>query len=199
MTHHTDIAQHLDAVRTCTLCSDRFAVTQTRHAPRPVFQWHPDAKLLIASQAPGMRAHRQGIPFSDPSGVRLRSWLGLDDTQFYSSKVAILPMAFCFPGYDANGSDLPPPKVCAQTWHGNLFDALGAFPLTVLVGGYAQNWHLKSRQSVTERVAGWRRHAPRCFPLPHPSWRNTAWLKKHPWFEAELLPALQARVQEVLG
>lgn len=198
MTSDTDPRSLLDQITGCRLCAERFAATETRHAPRPVYQWHPDARILIAGQAPGFRVHESGRPFNDPSGVRLRSWLGMDEAAFYGPKLAILPMAFCFPGYDAKGSDLPPPKICARTWHGPLFDALPPFDLTVLVGGYAQTWHLKSRGSVTANVLGWRAHAPTVFPLPHPSWRNTGWLKKNPWFDAELVPALQARVREVM-
>lgn len=193
----TDLARQLSA---CTICADRFARTRTRQRPSPVVWFRPGAPILLASQAPGARAHASGRPFSDPSGVRLRAWLEMDEATFYDrSKLAIVPMAFCFPGYDAAGSDLPPPKVCAQTWRGPIMEELGEVPLTLLIGGYAQKWHLGARGGVTETVRGWRDHAPRVFPLPHPSWRNTAWLKKNPWFEAELLPVLRARVKEVLA
>lgn len=198
MTPSADPADILREIAGCRLCAARFAATETAHAPRPIFQWHPEARVLIASQAPGMRAHRSGRPFDDPSGDRLRAWLGIGREVFYGPRLAILPMGFCFPGYDAAGADLPPPKICAQTWRRPLFEAVGPFDLTLLVGGHAQAWHLGRRAPVTGTVADWRAHAPRVFPLPHPSWRNTAWLKKHPWFEAELLPALQARVREVL-
>ncbi|AHM02965.1 Hypothetical protein (sugar utilization related protein perhaps) [Roseibacterium elongatum DSM 19469] len=112
--------------------------------------------------------------------------------------MAIVPMAFCFPGYDAAGSDLPPPRICAQTWRARAMAALEGIELTLLIGAYAQSWHLGGRKGVTERVAAWRDHAPEVFALPHPSWRNTAWLKKNPWFEAEVLPVLRSRVKEVL-
>lgn len=129
----------------------------------------------------------------------MRDWLGLEEAAFYDrERVAIVPMAFCFPGYDAKGSDLPPPRICSTTWHGRVMDALGPHRLTLLVGGAAQRWHLGTSAGVGETVSGWRDLAPRVFPLPHPSWRNTAWLRSNPWFEAELLPALRARVQEVM-
>lgn len=146
-----------------------------------------------------MRVHLAGRPFSDPSGVRLRDWMGVSPEEFYDrDRVAIVPMAFCFPGYDARGSDLPPPPLCAATWRQTVLDQIGPVAVTLLVGGAAQGWHLPGRMGVTERVRGWRDHAPAVFPLPHPSWRNKGWLKKNPWFEAELLPVLRARLREVL-
>ncbi len=146
-----------------------------------------------------MRVHQSGKPFDDPSGDRLRDWLGMTPEDFYDrSRVAIVPMAFCFPGYDAKGSDLPPPKICGQTWHDRVMEALGEVRLTVLVGGYAHKYHLVVRTGVTDTVKAWRDRAPEVFTLPHPSWRNTGWLKKNPWFEADLLPVLRRRVQEVM-
>ena len=189
-----------DEIRACRLCADRFAATETGHKPRPVVWFRPGARILIAGQAPGARVHESGRPFADPSGDRLRDWLGLDEATFYDqNRVAIVPMAFCFPGYDAKGSDRPPPKLCANTWRQQALDHIGDIPLTLLIGGYAQSWHLGTKTGVTATVEGWRDHAPRAFPLPHPSWRNTGWLKKNPWFEAEVLPALRARVKEVLA
>ncbi|QBY02477.1 uracil-DNA glycosylase family protein [Rhodophyticola sp. CCM32] len=183
----------------CTICADRFAATATGHAPRPVVWFAPDARLLIAGQAPGMKVHQSGKPFTDPSGDRLRDWMGVSEKVFYDrSRVAIVPMGFCFPGYNARGSDLPPPKICAQTWRRRVTDLLSGVRLTLLIGGYAQNWHLGGKAGVTETVAAWRDHGPGIIPLPHPSWRNTGWLKKNPWFSAELLPVLRARVAEVL-
>ncbi|TCO73911.1 uracil-DNA glycosylase family protein [Rhodovulum euryhalinum] len=190
-----------DEIAACRLCADRFAATKTAHAPRPVPWFAGGARILVCGQAPGMRVHKAGRPFFDPSGDRLRDWMGIDADRFYDlSRVAVLPMAFCFPGYDARGADLPPPRLCAEVWHGRVMAALGEVPLTLLIGGYAQAWHLgpAARGGVTATVAGWRTHAPRVFPLPHPSWRNSAWLKRNPWFDDELLPALRARVQEVL-
>jgi len=183
----------------CTLCAERFAATATAHAPRPVVWFEQTARILVAGQAPGLRVHEAGKPFWDPSGQRLRDWMGVNEATFYDrSRVAIVPMAFCFPGYNAAKSDLPPPKLCADTWRARIMDHLSDIRLTLLIGGYAQSWHLGGKASMTDRVAAWRDHAPDVFPLPHPSWRNTAWLKKNPWFEAELLPVLRARIQEVL-
>jgi uracil-DNA glycosylase len=191
-----DLAQRIAG---CTLCAGRFAATATAHAPRPVAWFEPGARILIASQAPGLRVHAAGRPFADPSGDRLRDWLGLSPEAFYDrTRIAIVPMAFCFPGYDAKGADLPPPPICARSWRAEVMDALPHRCLMILVGGFAQRWHLGTRAGVTETVRGWRDHAPAVFPLPHPSWRNTAWLKKNPWFEAELLPVLRDRVAEVM-
>lgn len=189
----------IDDIRTCKICADRFAKTATAHRPRPVAWFRPGARLLIVGQAPGARVHESGVPFTDPSGDRLRAWLGLEAETFYDrEKVAILPMAFCFPGYDAKGSDLPPPAICAQTWRAAVLSTLQDVQLTLLVGGYAQKWHLGKNATVTKTVQGWRDHAPNVYPLPHPSWRNTAWVRKNPWFEAELLPDLRTRIKEVL-
>ena len=186
-------------IAACKLCAPRFALTRTAHAPRPVVWFRPTARILIAGQAPGMRVHQSGRPFDDASGDRLRDWLGLTPDQFYDqTRVAIVPMAFCFPGYDAKGSDLPPPPVCAQSWHAQVMQSLPDIRLTVLVGAYAHRWHLGGRQPVTRTVQGWRDHAPRLFPLPHPSWRNTAWLRKNPWFAADVLPALRHAVLKVM-
>ncbi len=193
---HDDLVARIGA---CRLCAPRFAATATAHAPRPVVWFRPSARILIAGQAPGARVHASGRPFSDPSGERLRDWLGMDDATFYDrDRVAILPMAFCFPGYDAKGADLPPPPLCAATWRDQVLAALGEVRLTVLVGGHAQRWHLRTRAGVTETVRGWRDHAPQVFPLPHPSWRNTAWLKGNPWFAEELLPHLRQAVTQAL-
>ena len=187
-------------IKECRLCIDRFACTKTAHRPRPIVWFEEKPQILIAGQAPGLRVHEAGKPFWDRSGDRLRDWLGLDRDQFYDvARIAIVPMAFCFPGYDASGSDLPPPKICANTWHDRVKQHVGSVPLTVLVGGYAHKWHLQTRSNVTDTVAGWRDHAPRVFPLPHPSWRNTGWLKKNQWFETDLLPALRSQVKEVLN
>ncbi len=188
-----------DRIAACRLCAGRFAATATAHAPRPVVWFAPSARLLIAGQAPGLRVHAAGRPFADASGDRLRDWLGLDAAAFYDrDRVAIVPMAFCFPGYDAAGADLPPPALCARSWRAEVMAALGQLRLTVLVGGPAQRWHLGDRRGVTDTVRAWRAQAPGVFPVPHPSWRNTGWLKRNPWFEAELLPVLRDRVREVM-
>ncbi len=187
-------------IAACQKCTTRFSATRTAHAPRPVVWFSRGAPIRIIGQAPGARVHASGIPFDDASGDRLREWMGLGRDIFYDrSRLAIVPMAFCFPGYNAQGADLPPPPLCARTWAGKVARFLGPAPLTLLIGGHAQKWHLNSHAKVTETVADWRSHAPRMFPLPHPSWRNTGWLRKNPWFEAELLPVLRARVEEVLA
>lgn len=192
-------------IRACRLCSARFAATATGHAPRPVvwFRHAPPGqgpRLLIAGQAPGVRVHASGRPFTDPSGVRLRGWMGLDEAGFYDlSRVAIVPMAFCFPGLDAKGSDLPPPPLCAATWRARVMADLPDLRLRLLVGGAAIRWHLGLRD-VTAAVADWRTHAARGdFPLPHPSWRNSGWLNRNPWFGDEVLPALRAAVTGALA
>jgi len=197
----TAIASLTNEIKACTLCKDQFAATATRHEPRPVTWFDAKARILIAGQAPGMRVHESGKPFTDPSGDRLRTWMGVDEDTFYdTSRIAIVPMAFCFPGYDAKGSDLPPPKVCATTWRGRILEQLGDMQLTLLIGGYAQNWHLpKAPKGVTATVSAWRTFLPAALPLPHPSWRNTGWLKKNPWFERDLLPVLRNRVAEALA
>lgn len=187
-------------VAACRLCAPRFAATATAHVPRPVL-WHaPEARLLIAGQAPGMRVHLSGRPFTDPSGDRLRLWLGLSEAEFYDRKrVAILPMAFCFPGHDAKGGDLPPPPLCAATWRARLLAGHRALRLTLAVGGAAIRWHLGDRRPVAQAVADWRTAWPRgIIPLPHPSWRNTGWLKRNPWFEAELLPELRICIRALM-
>ena len=186
-------------INACTLCADRFAATHTAHKPRPVPWLSSTAKILIAGQAPGMRVQKSGIPFDDPSGDRLREWLGVDRDSFYNKNhFAILPMAFCFPGYNAAGSDLPPPPICAKTWRVEVLETMQQVDLILLVGGHAQNWHL-GKGTVSDRVEQWRDHMPKYLPLPHPSWRNTGWLKKRPWFETDLLPVLRSRVKEAIG
>lgn len=188
-----------EQITECRLCTGRFAATATAHMPRPVAWFRPSARLLIVGQAPGARVHDSGKPFDDASGQRLRDWMGLTPEEFYDrQKIAIVPMAFCFPGYDAKGSDLPPPPLCAATWRKRVMDSLSP-RLTLLVGGHAQRWHLGTKASVSDTVRGWRDHAPDVFPLPHPSWRNTGWLKRNDWFADELLPALRTRVHEVLN
>ncbi|MBL6426800.1 MAG: uracil-DNA glycosylase family protein [Maritimibacter sp.] len=188
-----------DQIRKCRICAAAFRATATGHEPRPVAWFDPSARLRVIGQAPGLRVHESGIPFNDPSGDRLRDWMGVDRDTFYDrARIAITPMAFCFPGYDARGSDLPPPRVCAETWH-DAVDATLVPTLTLLVGAYAQRRYLGTRASLTDTVRGWRDHLPDILPLPHPSWRNTGWLRKNPWFEADLLPVLRTRVAEALN
>jgi len=188
-------------VSRCTLCAERFAESETAHVPRPVLRADPGARVLIAGQAPGMRVHLSGLPFDDPSGDRLREWMGVNRETFYESgRIAIVPMAFCFPGYDARGSDLPPPKICAETWRARVLGELASVELTLVIGQYAQAWHLgpAREKGVTETVRAWQRFLPGIIPLPHPSWRNTAWLRKNPWFEAEVLPHLRAEIARLV-
>lgn len=186
-------------IETCRLCAERFAATATQHSPRPVVWFRPSARILIAGQAPGARVHESGRPFTDASGERLRAWLGLDEATFYDrDRIAIVPMGFCFPGYDAKGSDLPPPALCRDTWHDKVMAELTDLELILPVGLHAIRYHTGHKGSLTEAVMNWRADAPRLTPLPHPSWRNTAWLRKNPWFETELLPDLRARIQTLL-
>jgi uracil-DNA glycosylase len=193
-------AQLAAQIAACRLCADRFAATATAHAPRPVAWFAAGARLLIAGQAPGLRVHASGRPFTDASGDRLRAWTGLDAARFYDRRrVAIVPMAFCFPGYDARGADLPPPPVCARTWRAAVLAAVGRPRLVLLVGGAAIGWHLGRRRSVAAAVADWRALlAQGCIALPHPSWRTRGWEARNPWFAAELLPALRAAVAAAL-
>lgn len=189
----------LEELRNCRLCADRFALTATAHHPRPVLWFKPQARILIAGQAPGARVHASGQPFTDPSGDRLRDWMGISPDQFYDQeKIAIVPMAFCFPGYNDKGADLPPPALCAKTWRAAVLAQLPHIKVTLLVGGAAMRWHL-GVQDVTQTTANWREYAPKgIWPLPHPSWRNTGWIKRNPWFEAELLPALKTAIRTEL-
>lgn len=180
-------------VRSCTACADVLPL-----GPRPVFQISQSATLLIASQAPGTKVHASGIPFSDPSGDRLREWTGLSLEQFHDAdKVAILPMGLCYPGRVPNGGDAPPRPECAPLWRGRLLAAMPALRLTLLVGTYAQT-HALGPGTMTQRVRGFRDYLPRYFPLPHPSWRSRIWAESNPWFEAEVLPALCEAVARAL-
>ncbi|MGP9799554.1 uracil-DNA glycosylase family protein [Rheinheimera sp. NSM] len=185
----------LDDVRHCTLCAPHLPL-----APKPILQWHPQARILIAGQAPGQKAHDAGVPFADASGERLRAWLGLTAEQFYNPQlVAILPMGFCFPGTGKSG-DLPPRPECAATWRQTLLQPLKNLQLTIVIGQYAQAWHLPTaKTSLTETVAAWQQYWPDIIPLPHPSPRNNIWLKRNPWFAEQLLPELRARVNAVLS
>lgn len=191
----------------CRVCRDAPSRGAPLPDPRPVFQASATARLCIASQAPGLRAHESGRPFDDRSGERLRDWMGVTRDEFYdASRVAILPMGLCFPGYGALGGDLPPRRECAALWRTRLLEAMPRIELILCIGSYAQAWHLgaaRGRASMTATVQDWRRFlgfnaGARVVPLPHPSWRNTGWIKRHPWFEAELLPTLRAEVARVL-
>ena len=182
----------------CRRCETRFSQGVLAHEPRPVVWAGPAAKILIAGQAPGLRVHNSGRPFDDRSGQRLRQWMGLSAAEFYDQNLcAILPMAFCFPGYNAAGHDLAPPAICAKTWRDMALQALPQISLTLLIGSYAQAWHLRDGLRVHDRLHNWRAYGENSFVLPHPSWRNTAWIKRNPWFETELIPALQARIGQI--
>ena len=189
---------HIANIRACTLCAEKFAQTHTAHSPRPVAWLSQSAKIMIIGQAPGARVHESGRPFTDPSEDRLRDWMGIDEATFYDqSKLAIFPMSFCFPGYNAKGADLPPPKICATTWRDQTLKLMPQVELTLLIGCYAQTWHVKTK-NVTQTVMNWRQFGPNTIPLPHPSWRNTGWIKKNPWFETDLLPHLRTRIQDLI-
>ncbi|WMS42060.1 uracil-DNA glycosylase family protein [Acuticoccus sp. MNP-M23] len=197
----------LGAMSRCRICRDTPTGEPLPHEPRPIFQISSTARIAICSQAPGNKAHVAGLPFYDPSGVRLRDWMGLDETQFYDwSKIAIIPMGFCFPGYDRHGGDLPPRRECGATWHDRLFQRLPQLSLFLCIGKYSLSYHLPHtrRASLTDTVGAWRdivtQTAPRTvMALPHPSWRNNVWLKRNPWFEAEVLPELRRRVADALS
>lgn len=184
----------LSDVRDCTLCEPDLPF-----GARPVVQLHPDARILVASQAPGRRVHASGIPFDDPSGDRLREWLGIDKATFYDPrKLAILPMGFCYPGTGKSG-DLPPRPECAPTWQNKLLAQLPKLELTLAIGQYAQQWHLNEpKRTLTERVKDWRHYWPDVVCLPHPSPRNNIWMKRNPWFETEVIPELRKRITELL-
>ena len=185
----------LAEVRACTLCAEHLPL-----GPRPVLQVHPSARILVAAQAPGRKVHETGVPFNDASGDRLRSWLGMSRESFYDpEQLAILPMGFCFPGTGKSG-DLPPRPECARAWRERLLAPLTQLRLTLVMGQYAQAYHFPAeRASLTARVHAWRQHWPLTVPLPHPSPRNNLWLRRNPWFEEELIPALRIRVAEILA
>ena len=185
----------LAEVKACTLCADLL-----HNGVRPVLQIHAAAKILIAGQAPGSKVHASGIPFDDPSGDRLRSWMGIDRKTFYDeTKIALLPMAFCYPGKGKTG-DLPPMPICAKTWRSKLLHELPNLGLSLIIGQYAQAWHLPVRQkTLTKTVRNWRSYAEDILPVPHPSPRNNIWLKKNAWFETEVIPHLKQKVERLLA
>lgn len=194
-------------IAACRLCRDAPEGVALPHEPNPVAVLSKTATVCLAGQAPGMRVHRSGRPFTDPSGDRLRDWMGIDETVFYdASKLAIVPMGFCFPGYDAKGGDLPPRRECRAQWHDRVFDAMGQIELVLVIGRYAQAYHMANRRraTLTQTVAAWRDHIGSpvggriVIPLPHPSWRNNGWLKRNPWFEVEFLPELRKIIAQHL-
>ncbi|SLN56778.1 uracil-DNA glycosylase family protein [Oceanibacterium hippocampi] len=191
------LAGLVDDVRACRHCAATLPL-----GPRPVIRLAPGARIVIAGQAPGTKVHETGIPWNDASGERLRDWLDLDRERFYDeSRIAIIPQGFCYPGRDPRGGDNPPRPECQALWHDRLFAALGPVPLLLAIGIYAQAYHLgpARKANMTETVRAFRDYLPSVIPLPHPSWRNTHWSRKNPWFESELLPVLKTRVREVLA
>lgn len=189
------LAKLVKEIRACSLCADNLPL-----GARPVIQVSRASTILVVGQAPGLRVHETGIPFNDPSGDRLRDWMGVGKDIFYNEKlIALVPMGFCFPGTGKSG-DLPPRPECARTWRARLLDQLPNIALTIVVGQYAQAWHLGAakKENLTETVRAWAEYWPAVIPLPHPSPRNNIWLKKNPWFEAEILTALRSRVQTIL-
>lgn len=184
-------------IRHCQACAAHLPL-----GARPVLQVSSTARLLICGQAPGTKVHATGLPFNDPSGDRLRAWMGIDRTTFYDARrIAIVPMGFCYPGRDARGGDKPPRPECAPLWRPRLLPLLEKVELTLLVGSYAQAWHLGDRRKrdLTATVRAWREFLPDYLPLPHPSWRNTGWLRRHPWFEDEVIPHLRQEIQRLTG
>ena len=192
---HPHLRELAQEIRACTLCSAYLSL-----GPRPIIQVSNSAKILIVGQAPGRRVHETGIPFDDPSGNRLREWMGIDKSVFYDeSKIAIVPMGFCFPGTGKSG-DLPPRPECAETWRKKLLNELPQISLTLVIGQYAQAWHLGqlAKENLTETVKAWKEFGPKIIPLPHPSPRNNIWLIKNPWFVQEVLPRLQSEIKSLL-
>lgn len=197
----------LGDIRACRICVERPYARPMPHEPRPVVVGSSTARVLVAGQAPGTRVHASGIPFDDRSGDRLRDWMGVTRAQFYDPALfAIAPMGFCFPGHDGKGGDLPPRAECAPAWRAELMAHMPQIELVLVIGQYALAWHLsghlagRRRRTLTETVRDWRglldtSERPRVLPLPHPSWRNTAWLKRNPWFEAELVPVLRREIR----
>jgi uracil-DNA glycosylase len=197
MTGSEAFAHLLAEIRACTICAPHLPL-----GPRPILRGQPSARLLIISQAPGRRVHDTRLSFNDLSGDRLRAWLAFNRETFYDeARVAILGMAFCYPGRDAKGGDLPPRPECAPRWHSQLRAFFPAIELTLLVGSYAINYYLPGprTRSMTEAITLWRDFLPEFFVLPHPSWRSTLWLRDNPWFENEVLPELRSRVARLLS
>jgi len=185
----------LGEIRACRACAPELP-----HEPRPVVRVSTATRLLICGQAPGRLVHESGMPFTDPSGDRLRRWMGVDYDTFYGHPaIGVAAMAFCFPGTNPKGGDFPPPARCAALWRRRLLQTLPNVELTLVVGSYAQDWALGEGGSMTDTVRRWRDFLPHQLPMPHPSWRNTAWLKKNPWFEDEVVPYLQGRVAGMLA
>jgi uracil-DNA glycosylase len=203
------LAALTDRIKGCRICAERPRNVPLPHEPRPVFRASSTARLLVASQAPGVRVHRTGLPFNDASGDRLRQWMNVSRETFYDeARIAIVPMGFCFPGHDFNKADLPPRRECREAWHDLLFSKLPQIECILAIGRFAQDYHfaragrqLPKGLSVDERVRRWQEfsgEAPRIIALPHPSWRNSGWIKRNPWFEREVLLALRAEVARAI-
>ena len=200
------LARLAATIRACRICRDRPLGRPLPHEPRPVLSPSSRARILVAGQAPGTRVHASGLSFTDPSGDRLRNWLGVGRETFYDpDRFAIAAMGFCVPGLDAKGGDLPPRRECAPAWRAELMAEMPQIELVLAIGFHAQRWHLgrDCGKNLTETVTDWRAivarpQRPKVYPLPHPSWRNTGWLKRHPWFETELLPALRAEIASLI-
>jgi uracil-DNA glycosylase len=197
-------------IRACRICVETPRGAPLKHEPRPVFRLSSTARLLIASQAPGMKVHVSGLPFNDASGDRLRQWMNVSREAFYDeARIAIVPMGFCFPGHDANKGDLPPRRECRETWHDELFSLLPQIECVLAIGHFAQDYHFRRAGrplpkvlKIDDIVRRWREFAgerPKVIALPHPSWRNNGWIKRNPWFEQEVLPALRAEVVRAIS
>jgi uracil-DNA glycosylase len=204
-----DLEAYAARIRSCRLCRDAPGPAPLPHEPRPVLRVSTTARLLVASQAPGVRVHATGLPFNDPSGDRLRAWMNVSRETFYDqSLIAIVPMGFCFPGHSATKADLPPRPECRQTWHDGLFALMPQIECILAIGRYAQDYHfarlgrpLRSGLSLADVAGAWQGHAHdrrRLIALPHPSWRNNGWIKRNPWFEADVLPMLRAEVARAI-
>jgi uracil-DNA glycosylase len=194
---YATLEDHLRAIRNCTECKADLPLE-----PRPVLRASIKSRILVAGQAPGTRVHETGIPWNDPSGIRLREWLGVEDDAFYDpDNFAIIPQGFCYPGKNPKGGDNPPRPECALKWHDTLIPRLPNIELVLAVGQYAQNYHLKNdrKKNLTETVRTWDDYMPAIFPLPHPSWRVNGWIKRNPWFEETVLPALKSQIKRILN
>lgn len=206
----SELSALIDRIRACRICRDAPRKTPLLHEPRPVLRASSTARLLVASQAPGVRVHATGLSFNDASGDRLRQWMGVSRELFYDeAKVAIIPMGFCFPGHDAAKGDLPPRSECRDAWHDQLFSLLPRLECILAIGRYAQDYHFARLgrrlpkglriDEIVRRAAEFSGENPRIIALPHPSWRNTGWLKRNPWFEAEVLPLLRTEVARAVS
>ncbi len=208
MTNSLSLAALSAEIETCRICREapRYG-SPLPVEPNPVCVVSSTARIVICGQAPGIRVHNTGLPFNDPSGDRLRDWLGVGRDAFYDpNKFAIVPMGFCFPGYDAHGGDLPPRRECRETWHDRVFQSMPQLELILTIGQYAQAYHLgrRRKRSMTDTVLNWREYfevdtGPSILPLPHPSWRNNVWLKKNPWFAQNVLPVVQEKVRILIS